>query len=69
MKVVSRTLSGTAPKNEQLEIALLIPFSFKNKLRTIPLRIFEKIKNNQLELKYTGSYKKRVKLDMKIPIL
>ena len=35
---------------------------FKNKLRTIQPQIFEKIKNNQPELKFTGSYKTRAYL-------
>ena len=61
MKVFSRTLlaneAWTPPQNEKLAIALLIPYKFKNKLRTIKPQIFEKIKNNQPELQFTGSYK------------
>ena len=44
----------TPPQNEELEIAS------KNKLRTIQHQIFEKIKSNQPELEFTGSYTKRV---------
>ena len=46
-------------QNEKLEIALLIPNKFKNKIRTIQPKIFEKIKNNQPELKFAGSYLKK----------
>ena len=65
MKVVSRTLLKKwpehLPRTKAKKIALLIPYKFKNKLRTIQPQIFEKNKNNQPELKFTDSYKKECK--------
>ena len=45
------------PKAKKVAIALLTPYQPKKKLRTIQPRIFEKIKNSQPELEFTGSYK------------
>ena len=47
------------PRAKKLALALLTPCYYENKLRTIQPQIFEKIKNSQTELKFTGSYKKR----------
>ena len=46
------------PRAKKLALALPTPYWIKNKLRAIQPQIFEKIKNGQPELKFTGSYKK-----------
>ena len=48
----------------KLVIALLRSYSTKNKLRAIQPQIFEQIKNSQPELKFTGSYKKNIAIEL-----
>ena len=60
MKVVPRTLMANEARMKKLAIALLTPYSFKNKLRTIQPQIFEKIKNCQPELNLPVLIKKSV---------
>ena len=46
-------------RSKKLALALLTPYEIKNKLRTRQPQFFEKIKNSQPELEFTGYYKKK----------
>ena len=48
---------NASPEQKARNHTAYLPYKFKNKLRTIQPQIFEKIKNNQPELKIIGSYK------------